>query len=149
MEQLNIFDALNIMQTGFNIPVCNEKGYIPADHLIPIKQESWTFHKKDWTLRGGEPYIIHSTVAILPGNRLYYKKWVEYPFMVELPNAKAVDELYYTIRQEIKEKAYHDNELQHTYTSKAMLPLEDMWQYEDGKYSCEQYAKTRLYGYSL
>lgn len=144
--QLSIFD---VMQGDIEVPSVNEEGYIPAELLVPIKFECWKYSNSEWTLHGGKPYVIDAVLAILPGNRLYVKDWVLYPFMHELSTTCEVSKMYHAIRKKIVERMAHDNDFQRTWKVDELLPLEDMWKYKDGEYSCKEYAEKALYGYGV
>lgn len=146
MEQLSIFDTI---QFSFSVPDVNSEGYIPSEDLVPIKWEAWKYSRDDWTLRGGEPYIIDAFVALLPGNRVYVKDWMLYPFMHECKNAMDADKLYFSLRKKIVEREKYNSSIQRTWKVDSLPSLEDMWKYKDGEYSCKEYAKTALYGYQI
>jgi len=143
-EQLSIFD---VMQSGMDVPTVNEKGYIPAEALVPIKWEHWKYSDSTMTLRGGEPYVIDAALAILPGNRLYVKDWMMYPFMYEFDTSCAVSKEYFAIRKRIVERKKNDNDTRKTWQVDELPTLRDMWKCEERRYSCEEYAHKTLYGY--
>lgn len=145
-EQINLFDMI---QSPLEIPEVNAEGYIPSSELHPIRWEAWKYFKKDWTLNGGAPYIISAMLAILPGNRLYVKEWMLYPFMHELKSSEDVERMYHAIRKKIIEREERNDENQRTWQVEEMPPLEDMWQYEKGEYSCKEYAGKMLHGYGV
>lgn len=144
MEQVNIFD---VMQSGLDVPLPNGEGFIPSDALKPVKWEHWKYAKSDWTLRGGEPYVIDAVLAILPGNRLYVKEWMLYPFMYELKTSWEVAKKYNALRRQIVERMAWNDNIQQTWQVDELPQFSDMWKYKDGEYSCEEYARTALYGY--
>lgn len=144
--QLSIFD---VMQSTMDVPSVNEEGYISSDLLVPIKWEHWKYADDKLTLNGGEPYVISAILAIFPGNRLYVKDWMLYPFMHELPTACEVSKTYHTIRKKIIERMTHDNEFQRTWKVDELPTFQDMWQYKDGEYSCKEYAEKMIHGYGV
>lgn len=143
---MSIFD---IMEGAESIPSVNDEGYIPSEELIPLKWEAWKYSNSEWTLSGGKPYIIDAVLAILPGNRLYVKDWMLYPFMYELNSAGEVLNMYCALRKKIVERKARNNDSQKTWQADELPPLEDMWKYKEGEYSCKEYAKTALYGYGV
>lgn len=148
-EQISIFDILqpSLIVSDTNVPEVNENGYIPSEKLVPVKWEAWKFSRNDWTLRGGEPYIIDAFLVILPGNRLYVKEWMTYPFMYECKTAIKTDKMYYSLREKIVERIKDNNDIQQTWKVDTLPPLENMWKYKDGEYSCKEYAEKILYRY--
>lgn len=151
MEQINMFDVLqsSLNITDEDVPTINDEGYIASEKLIPVKFEAWKFSRDDWTLSGGEPYIIDAFLVILPGNRVYAKEWMMYPFMYECKTAKDADELYFSLRKKIVEREKTNNNIQRTWKTDSLPALEDMWKYKDGAYGCKEYATTALYGYQI
>ena len=146
VEQVNIFD---VMQSSSQIPFPNEEGFISSELLVPFKWECWKYERKDWTLRGGEPYVIEAVLAMLPGNRLYVKDWMLYPFMYELKSSWEVAKKYNAMRSKIVERMAHNDNIQRTWQADEMPQLVDMWKYKDGEYSCEEYAKKIICGYQI
>lgn len=144
--QINIFD---MMESSLDVPTPNEDGMISAELLVPIKWERWKFSKSDWTLMGGKPYVIEAVLAVLPGNRLYVKDWMLYPFMFELGSPWEVSKKYNAARAKIVERMVRNNDIQRTWQVDEAPQLEDMWKYKDGEYSCAEYARTALYGYGI
>lgn len=144
--QYSIFDYLLPKE---NVPTVNIRGYISADLLIPSRWEAWKFSRKDATLLGGKPYVIDAVLAVLPGNRLYVKEWMLYPFMHELKSAEKVEKMYQEIRAKIVDRIARNNEIQNTWQVNELPPLEDMWQFKDGEYSCKEYASKMMYGYKV
>lgn len=144
--QLSLFD---VMQSTIDVPSVNDAGYIPAEALVPIKWECWKYSRSDCTLNGGEPYIINAILAILPGNRLYVKDWMLYPFMHELETTCEVSKMYHSIRKKIVERMAHNDHIHRVWQVDELIPLEDMWLYKDGEYSCREYAEKILYGYGV
>lgn len=142
-EQLSIFD---IIKPSTTIPAVDKEGRIKSELLVPERWEAWKFSKSDWSLNGN-PYIIDAVLVVLPGNRLYVKEWMLYPFMHELKSAEAVDKMYHTIRKKIVEKIEQNNDIQKAWQVNELLKLEDMYWYKDGEYSCKEYAEKMLYGY--
>ena len=146
MEQMSIFDTI---QSSFSVHVVNNEGFIPAEDLVPVGWEAWKYSRDDWTLRGGEPYIIDAFLALLPGNRVYAKEWMMYPFMYECKTAMEADKLYFSLRKKIVEREKYNSTIQRTWKVDSLPPLVDMWKYKDGEYGCEEYAKIALYGYQM
>lgn len=144
--QMSIFD---IMEGAENIPSVNDEGYIPSEELVPLKWEAWKYSNSEWTMNGGKPYIIDAVLAILPGNRLYVKDWMMYPFMYELKSAGDVLNMYCALRKKIVERKARNNDVQKTWQTDELPLLEDMWEYQEGEYSCKEYAQKTLYGYGV
>ena len=142
-EQFSIFDFILPAE---KVPTVNGEGRILADLLIPSRWEAWKYSRSDWTLNGG-PYVINAILAVLPGNRLYVKEWMMYPFMYEMKSALEVDKMYQKIRSNIVERISRNNEIQRTWSVNELPPLEDMWLFKDKEYSCKEYASKMLYGY--
>lgn len=142
-EQLSFFD---LGQPEVKIPEVNEKGFIPAEELVPTRYEAWKYSNDNLSLRDG-PYIIDAFVAILPGNRLYVKDWMLYPFMHEMKTAMAVEKAYHKAKESIEERIQWNDEHKRTWKIDSLPALEDMWKYKDGEYSCKDYAEKMLYGY--
>ena len=151
-DQFNLFDTFAepapSIRKKSHIPQVNAEGFIPADQLIPEKWEAWKYADDNATL-AGKPYVIDAVVALLPGNRLYVKEWMLYPFMWEFSSPSKAEKMYLTHRQKIVERKQWDNpeKGKRTWQSDVLPPLKDMWQYEDGEYSCYEYAATKLHGY--
>ena len=143
-EQLSIFD---LMQPVSDVPVVNSEGCIPAELLKPTKWEAWKYSRVDCKLNGG-PYVINAMLAILPGNRLYAKEWMLYPFMHELKSSLEVEKMYQKIRKKIVERIEWNNDKQKTWQIDELPDLEDMYLYKDDEYSCKEYARKMIYGYS-
>lgn len=137
-SQTSIFD---VGECPADIPVPDENGCITADQLTPIRWEAWKFSNSDWTLFGGKPYVTDAVLVILPGNRLYVKEWMLYPFMYELASAEEVEKQYYSLRKKIVERMKNNNETQKTWQVDALPQLSDMYLCNTGTYSCLEYAK--------
>lgn len=143
-EQLSIFD---ILKPSDEVPVVNSDGFIPAKLLAPTRWEAWKYSNTDFELNGG-PYVINAMLAILPGNRLYVKEWMLYPFIHELKSSLEVEKMYQKIRKKIVERIEWNNDKQKTWQIDELPDLEDMYLYKDGEYSCKEYARKMIYGYS-
>ena len=96
MDQINIFD---VMQSAYDVPDPNEEGMIPAELLTPISWDRWMYSNDNWTKNGGAPYIIEAVLAKLPGNRLYVKAWMLYPFMHEFSSSEKLEKAYIAERK--------------------------------------------------
>ena len=150
-DQFSLFDAFSENTSSgsvvTNVPSVNSEGFIPADQLVPEKWEAWKYSDDNATLSGGRPYIIDAVVALLPGNRLYVKEWMLYPFMFEYSSPAKAEKKYLEYRQKIVERKQFDRPGKRTWQVSEMPPLKDMWQFADGEYSCCEYASTMLHGY--
>ena len=146
ISQIGIFD---MMTSSLEIPMPNEQGFISAQDLEPVEWERWKYAKSDWTLMGGEPYVIDAVLAILPGNRLYVKEWMLYPFMYEYKSTQEVFKKYRAIRQKIVERMARNNDIQRTWQVDEKPTLQDMWKCGENEYSCEEYARKANHGYQI
>ena len=146
MEQLNIFDTIQIT---CDIPKPNAQGMIPAEQLIPIRWKHWRYSNDNWTLGDGtSPYIIEACLVKLPGNRLYAKEWMKYPFMYEFASSEKLERAYAAAQKRIEERMERNNDTQRAWEVNYPPRLEDMWRYKDGEYSCREYAEKVLFGYA-
>lgn len=146
-EQLSLLD---MMQSGMEVPRVNIGEYIPASQLQPIQWEAWKYSNSEWTLLGGKPYIIDAFVALLPGNRIYVKEWMLYPFMFDLGTSVKAEKQYEKLRQKIAtERSNCKPGTEMCWKADKLPAMEDMWQYKDGEYSCQEYAEKILYGYQM
>lgn len=142
-EQINIFNFIN---TTYDVPIADSTGKIASDLLIPECWEAWHYYRSDCTLNNG-PYIINALLVILPGNRLYVKEWMKYPFMYELKSRVDVEKMYQQIRLKIVGRMENNSDSERTWQTDTLPTLEDMYKYKDGEYSCKEYADKILFGY--
>lgn len=145
VNQMSFYDFTG--ETVTPIPQVNAEGYIPAEQLVPVRWEAWKYHENNKTFMNGKPYILDAVVAVLPGNRLYIKEWMLYPFMYELESAKEVDKMYEQARERIVWRMTRNSRNCQTWQVNELPELSDMWKYSDTEYSCKEYAETRLYGH--
>ena len=145
-SQVNLFD---ICECSSDIPSPDEKGCISSELLKPIRWEAWRFSRTDWTMNNGCPYIITALLAVLPGNRLYVKEWMMYPFMYEFASSDELEKVYNAKRKKIVERIQHNNNIQNTCQINVLPSMEDMYRYKNGEYSCKEYADKVLYGYGI
>lgn len=148
MEQYSLFDmAEPAVEHDRSVPTVNSEGFIPAAQLIPEKWEAWKFANSKWTMLGGKPYVIEAVIALLPGNRLYVKEWMLYPFMYEFSTPTKAYKKYLECREKIVEYMKYNDEHRHTWQLDELPELSDMWRYADGEYSCKEYAMTAIHGH--
>lgn len=149
--QLSLFDFLSIDLEELpdssieDIPMPDENNMIPAGKLKALEWEAWDYFNLNLTLNDG-PYEIKAFLAILPGNRLYVKGWMRYPFMYQFANEKQLRKAYETERKLIAEWKFIENsEREGLFQIDRMPLMEDMYEFQENEFGCFDYCKNQNY----
>ena len=135
-SQVSIFDIM-FSYNEAQIPQPDSEGRIKAEDLIPIQWMAWKHPKNSYQTI----YDCRDAYAVLfSGNRVLVKDWMLYPHMEEYESTEEAYKEYEKARKKI-ETANSLNDKDKMWVSEELPEIEDMYQYEEGKYSCREFVE--------